>query len=136
MLQESLIALWKNAASFGTKRGSVLTYFYFIARNKAIDLMRKKKRILKLIHKIVQWRAYRGLEPAHVGDETDNEKIIALARIIHRLPPMDQVILLASTNGRGWAKILSLQLGIDPSTIRSRRLWLVRMIRKTMNTSF
>lgn len=42
--QEALIMVWRKAASFDRSRASAATWIYTIARNKRIDLLRRRAR--------------------------------------------------------------------------------------------
>ncbi len=44
LVQETLIAVWRKAASFNADKASVSTWLFTILRNKRIDLLRKENR--------------------------------------------------------------------------------------------
>ena len=44
MMQETMLAVWRHAATFDRRRASVLTWVLTIARNKHLDLLRTAKR--------------------------------------------------------------------------------------------
>ncbi len=44
VLQEAMVKIWKNIHSFDSKKGSIFTWMLNIARNRAIDELRKMKR--------------------------------------------------------------------------------------------
>ena len=42
LVQDTFVRLWRNAGSFDPAQGSVRTFIYAIARNRAIDLRRRR----------------------------------------------------------------------------------------------
>ncbi|RKQ69651.1 RNA polymerase sigma-70 factor (ECF subfamily) [Litorimonas taeanensis] len=44
ILQQAYLSVWRNAGSFDPKKGKAFTWILVITRNKALDLMRKRKR--------------------------------------------------------------------------------------------
>ena len=44
VLQQAFLSLWQHASEFEEAKGSVMTWLYSFIRNRAIDMLRRKKR--------------------------------------------------------------------------------------------
>ena len=51
--QDTFIALWRRPGSFDPDRGSLRTFLLGVARNKAVDLVRKETRIRRNVDEII-----------------------------------------------------------------------------------
>lgn len=51
--QDTFIALWRRPGSFDPERGSLRTFLLGVARNKAVDLVRKETRIRRNVDEII-----------------------------------------------------------------------------------
>jgi RNA polymerase sigma-70 factor (ECF subfamily) len=92
LTQETMLSVWRHAATFDRRRASVSTWVLTIARNKQIDLVRGQRRLND-----AGWEL---LEPESPASEPDCERIL-LARqsteILHhaigRLPRTQELVV-------------------------------------------
>jgi len=73
LLQEVYVSAWKAAGSFDAQRAQPLTWLTHIARNKAIDSLRRAQ-------------AQPRLEPLHPGDDDDDGRPSAAERVADEAP--------------------------------------------------
>ncbi len=132
VLQAAVVSLWKNADRYDGKKASVRAYFYVIARCRAIDLVRSKKRFNDLIQGVITNQPADHVAPPPEDFLEDSPHLTALKRVLNELSETDRVIILASTNGGFWTKNLANELGLPASTIRVRRYRIERKIRRMM----
>ena len=143
VLHDALWLLWKNAHRYDVTKSSVKTYFFTIARNKAIDLVRHltaynnvKTRYGKERWGVV-YASNSSCRDTPWGGGPDQrletqEDLAALERVLATLEELDRVILLASVDGGRWAIRLSKELGIATNILHYRKLRVLRRVRKMM----
>lgn len=116
VLQDTLLAIWRHAASF-EPRAKVRTWMYTIARRNALSRLRRRRPDVADIG---------DLEPVASGAPGPDEAALAsingveLWRLIERLPDTHQVVLLL-----GYVEDLPYPeigevLGISVGTVKSR----------------
>lgn len=143
VLAEAIVTLWKNRHRYDDTRASLKTYFYTIARSRAVDFTRKSWQKAKRLELEIdvdggmepQDKKIQLEEPADpdVSDLPISRDLVNMTQILNGLSQEDRIILLASTQEGCWAKGLQRQLGKPAVTIRARRHRLVLRIRKQMD---
>lgn len=121
--QEAMITLWNKAALFDPSRASVSTWVFTIARNKKIDILRRRNRPEP---EELPWGPEPEPQPGDVIElqqETDR-----LAAAIADLPEKQREIITRAFYGDLTHQELSDQTGLPLGTIKSRiRLALERL---------
>lgn len=143
VLAEALASLWINRHRYDHTRASLKTYFYTIARSRAVDLTRKgwqKAKRLELDididrspHRQDKTISFEESLDLDASESSISHELVNMTRVLNELSQEDRVILLASTQEGCWAKDLQRQLGKPAVTIRSRRHRLVLRIREQMD---
>jgi len=124
--QEAMITLWNKAGLFDPTRASVSTWVFTIARNKKIDLLRKRNRPEP---EELPWGPEPDPQPSEVMElqqETDR-----LAEALSELPEKQRTILERAYYGDLTHQELAEETGLPLGTIKSRiRLALERLRHK------
>lgn len=114
--QDSFLALWRRPGAFDPERGSLKTFLVSIARNKAIDLVRREEASRRVKDSLMEELV---VQPQHgfedqVGRRTDlNEALDKLS------PVQREAIVLAYFGGRTYREVAS-ELGIAEGTAKTR----------------
>jgi len=123
--QDAFVSLWRGAAGYDPRRGAVSTWLIAIARNRAVDLVRRRAARPADPHAEVEPPDE---SPAAadlvVAAETSGEVATALAELP---PPQREVILLAYFHGLSHSEIAE-RLDVPLGTVKGRaRLALDRL---------
>lgn len=115
LVQEALLTVWRKAKSYDPSRAAAGAWIYTVARNIAIDWMRKQK---YPTYSLESWH-----EDDHQLEVDPGEKKILqerMAEAIKRLPEEQaQVIYMSFYEGRSHTEI-SGRLGIPLGSVKSR----------------
>ncbi len=125
VLQETFVAIWRGAGTFDAKRGSPLGWLTVIARNRALDAMRKGKRTDQPIeeNEIDTLTHIQNINAARA----DYADLDALAHCLERLDEKQKsAVLLAYYEGRTREE-LSARFDAPVNTIKT---WLRRGLTK------
>jgi RNA polymerase sigma-70 factor, ECF subfamily len=127
LVQDVFTSVWRNAAGFDPARASFATWVYRITRNRATDLIRRRKARVRTIDS----------EPLFEPGETDPsgelsrnfDVAAALSRLsaVHR-----EVLTLAYFHGFSQREI-SERTGTPLGTVKSRTTAALRALRETMS---
>lgn len=127
LMQETMIMVWRRAASFDPARASVATWLFTIARNKRIDALRRQHR-----------PEIDPSDPALVPDSAPDEEVRLLAnqrghrlaQALATLPPEQAALVrLAYFDERAQSEIAA-ETKLPLGTVKSRlRLALVKLRR-------
>jgi RNA polymerase sigma factor (sigma-70 family) len=138
-LSVALSRLWFFRSLYDRQRATLHDYFYIIARNAAVDILRLNVRQSKLIAGAVKGTAtiragtFRRRSTSHFT--TTTLQADALAQALQELPATDRDILFAYALGEGcqpWATNVADEFGVPASTIRVRRLRLMQKLRRRL----
>jgi RNA polymerase sigma factor (sigma-70 family) len=126
LVQDAFTNVWRGAESFETERASFSTWLYRIARNRAVDLDRKR-RVRPLSVGDDPLRAVPGgPEPEASVDGWD------VARALSRIPEEHrEVLTLAYFEGLTQREI-SRRTGLPLGTIKSRTTAAIKRLHRTM----
>jgi RNA polymerase sigma-70 factor, ECF subfamily len=115
--QDSFLALWRRPGAFDPERGSLKTFLVSIARNKAIDLVRREEASRRVKDSLMQElevsQSNTGFEE-QVGKRTDLTDALAQLSAVQR-----EAIVLAYFGGRTYREVAS-ELGIAEGTAKTR----------------
>jgi RNA polymerase sigma-70 factor, ECF subfamily len=126
VVQETFVAAWRNAAQFDAERGSARSWILTIARNRAIDVLRRRKAASSLgDHEDNLPSDGAGGDWANENRRTD---AVMLADGLATLPgPQRTAVELAFMQGLSHPQIAA-TLGVPLGTVKSRvRLGLLRL---------
>ena len=118
VVQETFVAVWKDAARFDPSKGAVAPWLFSLARHKAIDLVRREANVRKRTADV-------DLELEMADDDVDDEAWSRIRRervraAIAELTPLQREALqLAFFQGLTHVEV-SEQLGIPLGTAKTR----------------
>ncbi len=123
VLQDVYVSIWERAGSFDPTRGSPLGWMATIARNRALDEIRKKKTVAT---EDIESIAEPAAEFEHPLDKTERREDLAkLMRCLSGLEPgRREIILLAYCQG-ATREALATKFATPAATIKS---WLRRSL--------
>jgi RNA polymerase sigma-70 factor, ECF subfamily len=115
--QDSFLALWRRPGAFDPERGSLKTFLVSIARNKAIDLVRREessKRVKDSLMDELEVKQTSGGFEDEIGRRTDLKDALAKLSKVQR-----EAIVLAYFGGRTYREVAA-ELGIAEGTAKTR----------------
>jgi RNA polymerase sigma-70 factor (ECF subfamily) len=123
VMQETYLKIWNGAGQFDPLRAAPITWMVAIARNRAIDLLRRRTEAS--IEEEPEAAEIAGDNPDPLARRELSEELQALLACIGRLPPERQrLVLLAYYNG--WSREqLATTLKTPVNTIKT---WLRRSL--------
>jgi RNA polymerase sigma factor (sigma-70 family) len=125
VLSLALFRLWERKDRFSPSRARLDRWFYVLARNAAIDRVRRRQRVREPVVVIVE-DLDRLPAPSRYPDEREQSRLRRdLSIVLERLNESDRRILLS---GRTETE-LSQELKLKPGTIRARRKRLKEKLR-------
>jgi len=127
LVQDVFTSVWRNAAGFEPGRASFATWVYRITRNRATDLIRRRKARVRTVDG----------EPLFELGETDPSGELSqnfdMAVALSRLTPVHrEVLVLAYFHGFSQREI-SDRTATPLGTVKSRTTAALRALRKAMN---
>jgi RNA polymerase sigma-70 factor (ECF subfamily) len=128
LVQDVFTAVWRGAAGFDPSRASFATWVFHITRNRATDLIRRRRARVRTVG------GDSPFEPGE-GDPTGGlSRSFDLASALSRLSPAHQEVLtLAYFHGLSQSEI-SRRTGTPLGTVKSRTTAALRALRESMLT--
>jgi RNA polymerase sigma-70 factor (ECF subfamily) len=115
--QDTFLALWRRPGAFDPDRGSLQAFLVGVARNKAIDLVRREESLRRAKDALLsEAESQEGTVVDETGVEEREEVRAALAQLS---PLQREAILLAYFGGRTYREVAS-ELGIPEGTAKTR----------------
>lgn len=126
LVQDVFTAVWRNASSFDPARASFATWVYRITRNRATDLIRRRRARVRTV----------GSDPPFEPGEEDAtgelSRSFDLASALSRLSPVHrEVLTLAYFHGLSQSEI-SRRTNTPLGTVKSRTTAALRALRESM----
>jgi RNA polymerase sigma-70 factor (ECF subfamily) len=126
LVQDVFTAVWRNASGFDPGRASFATWVYRITRNRATDLIRRRRARVRTV----------GSDPPFEPGEEDAtgelSRSFDLASALSRLSPVHrEVLTLAYFQGLSQSEI-SRRTNTPLGTVKSRTTAALRALRETM----
>ena len=114
VLQEIFMQLWRNPGSFDASRGNLAPWLAVIARNRAVDLLRKRRPQTEISETVIS------VEP-DLAMETDRGRVTEKVRgVLKEMPaPQRQALEMAYFEGYSHSEI-SEKTGEPLGTIKTR----------------
>jgi RNA polymerase sigma-70 factor, ECF subfamily len=113
--QETFLALWRRPASFDSERGSLRVFLVGVARNKAVDLVRREERLRRTKESLLaeaQSTSSAASEPIE-GRQDMRAALESLSAV------QQEAIVLAYFGGRTYREVAQ-ELGIPEGTAKTR----------------
>ncbi len=124
--QETMIVIWRRAETFNAEKASASTWIFTIARNKKIDVLRKKNR-----------PEYDPLDPlldnsseteTHINIVAHKQNALKLKQAIQTLPSDQADLIKKAFYEDKTHQVIAEELGIPLGTVKSRiRLGMERL---------
>jgi RNA polymerase sigma-70 factor (ECF subfamily) len=115
--QDAFLALWRRPGAFDPERGSLLAFLLGVARNKAIDLVRREESLKRTRDALV---AEVESQPAVSDDAPRIDEREELTRALRQLSPAHrEAIVLAYYGGRTYREVAT-ELAIPEGTAKTR----------------
>ena len=135
--QDTFFNIWRRAGSYAAPRGSVTAWLFGIARNRAIDELRKRRRAAD--------RFQNGVDLANKPAETRDSDPAEYAAVMHESrrvrealdelrPEQRQVVALAYFAGMTHTQI-SQELGQPLGTVKTRMRLAIKKLRRALEPS-
>jgi RNA polymerase sigma-70 factor, ECF subfamily len=127
LVQDVFTSVWRNAAGFDPSRASFATWVYRITRNRATDLIRRRRARVRTVERELLFES--GETDPSGGLSRNFDVAAALSRLseVHR-----EVLVLAYFHGFSQREI-SEHTGTPLGTVKSRTTAALRALRETMS---
>jgi len=128
VLQEVFMQLWRNPGAFDSSRGNMAAWLAVIARNRAIDTLRKRHSETNLADEVVS------VEPDMAGDAERARAMEKVRRALSAMPPVQRDALeMAYFEGLTHTEIAA-KTGEPLGTIKTRIRTGLLALRKVFET--
>lgn len=127
LVQDVFTAVWRNASGFDPSRASFATWVYRITRNRATDLMRRRRARVRTVGDDTPF------EPGEEDSTGELSRSFDLASALSRLSPAHrEVLTLAYFDGLSQSEI-SRRTDTPLGTVKSRTTAALRALRESMS---
>jgi len=128
ILQEAMVRVWSNIHKFDESKGSFFTWMLNIARNKAIDELRKNR---KVSHTSIQNEGA-SVNMSKVSSEAMRIEHIGVKELLNDIPE-DQALMIEYLYFKGYTQQeTSDELNLPLGTVKSRSRAALKALRKIM----
>lgn len=118
--QDTFLALWRRPGAFDPERGSLQSFLAGVARNKAVDVVRREESVRRTKDSLmaeIESTVEAGAAP---GPSEDVEERDAVVAALGKLSPLQrEAIVLAYFGGRTYREV-AIELGIPEGTAKTR----------------
>jgi RNA polymerase sigma-70 factor (ECF subfamily) len=115
--QDTFLALWRRPGAFDPGRGTLRSFLLAVARNKAIDLVRREEGLKRTREALM---AEVESQPAVSDDSRRVDEREEVSRALKQLSPVHrEAIVLAYFGGRTYREVAT-ELGIPEGTAKTR----------------
>jgi RNA polymerase sigma factor (sigma-70 family) len=128
IVQDTLIAVWRGAASF-EGRSTLSSWLFGIARRQARDRMRRATPIVEPVENLAETPASELGPEAHALASASRERI---RRALVQIPEIDREVLLLTFAYELSGPEVAEVLGIPPGTVKSRLFNARRRLREQL----
>lgn len=116
--QDTFLALWRRPGAFDSARGALRSFLLGVARNKAIDLVRKEERLRRAKDDLMAEATTQSNPAPHDEASVDRRDEIKAA-LSHLSPVQQEALILAYFGGRTYREVAE-ELGIPEGTAKTR----------------
>ena len=115
--QDVFVALWRRPGAFDASRGSLQGFLMGVARNKAIDVVRREETRKKARDTLILEQEATSTGPSATEQIDERQRVTAaLGRLS---PPQREALVLAYYGGRTYREVAD-ELGIPEGTAKTR----------------
>ncbi|HJR44960.1 MAG TPA: sigma-70 family RNA polymerase sigma factor [Actinomycetota bacterium] len=127
--QDTFLALWRRPGAFNPERGTLKSFLVTVARNKAIDLVRKQESLRRTKDQLLA-DLRTSVQPPGAGLENTEE----LKGSLKQIPAQQrEAIVLAYFGGRTYREVAE-ELGIPEGTAKTRLRDGLRRLKEVMTS--
>lgn len=127
--QDTFLALWRRPGAFDPQRGSLQTFLASVARNKAVDLVRREDSIRRRAEALLaESQTMPDTETPAAGIDERHEVVSALKQLTE---PQRQALVLAYFGGRTYREVAD-ELEIPEGTAKTRMRDGLKKLRELM----
>ena len=130
LVQDAFTSVWRRAKSFESERASFSTWLYRIARNRAVDLDRRRRVRPLSVGEDPLRTVSGGPEPEADVDSWD------LARALSRIPDEYREVLTLAYFGGLSQREISRRTGVPLGTVKSRTTAAIKSLHRIMTHPF
>lgn len=115
--QDTFVALWRRPGAFDPDRGNLRSFLLVVARNKAVDLVRREEARKRATESLLQEAAMASdvaPEDEHIEDKAEISHALAQLSLVQR-----EAIVLAYFGGRTYREVAR-ELKIPEGTAKTR----------------
>jgi RNA polymerase sigma-70 factor (ECF subfamily) len=128
--QDTFLALWRRPGAFNPERGTLKSFLLGVARNKAIDLVRKEASRRRVREELMSEFSSQLEEPVD-----DLSEAWDLKNSLKSIPPVQrEAIVLAYFGGRTYREVAQ-ELGIPEGTAKTRLRDGLKRMKEVMTTN-
>jgi RNA polymerase sigma-70 factor (ECF subfamily) len=128
--QDTFVTLWRRPGAFDPERGTLQAYLVTMARNKAVDLVRREQVRRRKAEEFLAQPTGRSVpDPQDILETSDLE-----ASLKHLPSPQREAIVLAYFGGRTYREVAQ-ELGIPEGTAKTRLRDGLKRLRKLLQES-
>jgi RNA polymerase sigma-70 factor, ECF subfamily len=118
--QDTFVALWRRPGVFDPSRGSLQSFLAGVARNKAVDVVRREESLRRTKESLMAEVEATVDQAADLGASTDVEERDAVVTALGKLSPLQrEAIVLAYFGGRTYREVAA-ELGVPEGTAKTR----------------
>lgn len=130
--QDTFLALWRRPGAFDPQRGSLQTFLLGVARNKAIDLVRREESRRRTRESLMNET---DMNPTQLGPETGLEERQEVRAALAQLSDVQrEALVLAYFGGRTYREVAQ-ELDIPEGTAKTRLRDGLSKMRELMQTT-
>jgi RNA polymerase sigma-70 factor (ECF subfamily) len=127
LVQDVFTSVWTNAGRFDPARASFATWLYRITRNRATDLVRRRKARVRAVENEPH------LEPGETDPSGAHSRNFDVAAALSRLSPVHRELLVLAYFGGLSQREISERTNTPLGTVKSRTTAALRALRETMD---
>lgn len=128
VMQEAFVKIWKNILKYDSKKGSIYTWMLNIARNTAIDKLRKIKR-----ENHVEIQTFENfVSTSKIHQTSMKVDHLGVREVVDSLDPDQKIIIDYLYFGGYTQQEVSDELGIPLGTVKTRARTALKKLRKTL----
>ena len=118
--QDTFVALWRRPGAFDPSRGSLQSFLAGVARNKAVDVVRREESLRRTKEALIAETEATVDEAVDVGASGEIEERDAVVAALGKLSPLQrEALVLAYFGGRTYREVAT-ELGIPEGTAKTR----------------
>ena len=118
--QDTFVALWRRPGAFDPSRGSLQSFLAGVARNKAVDVVRREESLRRTKDSLLAEVEAIVSEGTDTGASAEIEDRDAVVAALGKLSPVQrEAIVLAYFGGRTYREVAA-ELGIPEGTAKTR----------------